>query len=62
MKTWRVMGSVIGFRFGLYMLNTVIWTVFFGIPLITGLIMKAFFDALSSGEQAGLTIWTLAAL
>ncbi|HEX8599153.1 MAG TPA: ABC transporter ATP-binding protein [Chloroflexia bacterium] len=62
MKTWRVMGSVIGFRFGLYMLNTVIWTVFFGIPLITGLIMRAFFDALGSGEQAGFTIWTLIAL
>lgn len=62
MRTWHLMGRVIGFRFWLYMLNTVIWTTFFGIPLIMGLIMKAFFDALSSGAQAGATIWTLVAL
>ncbi|HEX8221105.1 MAG TPA: ABC transporter ATP-binding protein [Chloroflexia bacterium] len=62
MKTWHVMGRTIGFRFWLYMLNMAIWTVFFGAPLVMGLIMKAFFEALSSGEQAGATIWTLIAL
>lgn len=62
MKTWQVLGRVVGFRFWLYMLNTVIWLGVFGAPIITGLIMKAFFDALTSGEQAGLTIWTLVAL
>jgi ATP-binding cassette subfamily B protein len=56
------MGKVIGFRPWLYALNMVIWTLFFATPIVTGLIMKAFFDALTGGEQAGLTIWTLVAL
>lgn len=62
MKTWHVLIQILRFRPGLYLLNLLLWTVVFSMPIATGLIMRAFFDALTGSARAGLGIWTLVAL
>ncbi len=61
MKTWHVLIQIVKFRPWLYLLNLLLWTVVFAMPVATGLIMRAFFDALSGSQRAGLGIWTLVA-
>lgn len=62
MKTWQALIRVVKFRPWLYVLNLLLWTLVFAMPVATGLIMRAFFDALTGSERAGLGIWTLVAL
>ncbi len=62
LTTWRVLWKLTRFRRGLYPLNILLWTVWYSIPLATGLIAREFFDALSNEAQAGLNAWSLVAL
>src|SRR6188508_2067043 len=39
-----------------------IWRAFHSIPLLSGLLTKAFFDALSDGESVGTNVWSIVAL
>jgi ATP-binding cassette, subfamily B, bacterial len=42
--------------------NCLVWGVYHSLPILTGLIIGAFFDALTGGAKAGANIATLAAL
>jgi ATP-binding cassette, subfamily B, bacterial len=50
------------YRPGLYLLNFLLWTLFYIAPIATGLVIKAFFDTLSSGTEVGANVWFLIAL
>ncbi|HUP26794.1 MAG TPA: ABC transporter ATP-binding protein, partial [Chloroflexia bacterium] len=62
MSPARAIWRLARYKPGLYLLNFVLWTLFYTAPLATGLIIKAFFDTLSSGEEVGVGIWSLIAL
>lgn len=62
MTVGRAMWQLARYRPGLYAINFVFWTMFYTFPLATGLIIKALFDALSGGAEAGLGVWSLIAL
>src|SRR5438046_2289973 len=62
MTTGRAIWTLARYRSGLYLLNFGIWTLFYVVPLSTGLITKSFFDGLSGKEQAGLNVWALIGL
>lgn len=62
MTTGRAIWTLARYRPWLYLLNFVVWTAFYTLPLASGLIIKAFFDTLSGDQTAGLGVWTLIAL
>jgi len=47
---------------GLFLLNVLSWTLFHVSPLLAGLLMRAFFDAVTGHAAAGLSFWTVIAL
>ncbi|MEO8286048.1 MAG: ABC transporter ATP-binding protein [Chloroflexota bacterium] len=46
----------------LYLFNFGLWTLFYIIPILSGLLIGLFFDTLSGSAQVGLSVWTLIAL
>ncbi len=60
--TGRALWQVIRYRLWLYIVNLVLWTLVFSLPIATGLIARAVFDRLSDNSRAGLNIETLLAL
>lgn len=62
MMTLRVFSRLVTWLPGKYWLNLIIWSIWYAIPLSTGLIAKAFFDAISGNQQAGLNAWTVITL
>ncbi|MDQ6693370.1 MAG: ABC transporter ATP-binding protein/permease [Chloroflexota bacterium] len=62
MKTGAALWGLVRYRPALFALNLALWSMFSAVPLATGLIIRAFFDALSAGEQARLSLWSLIAL
>ncbi len=62
MSQTRTIWRLALYRPKLYLLNFLLWTLFYTAPLATGLIIKAFFDTLSSGAQVGANVWFLIAL
>jgi ATP-binding cassette, subfamily B, bacterial len=46
----------------LFLVSALLWGVVHTLPLLTGLVVKAFFDHISAGTAAGLNLWSLAAL
>ena len=62
MTTGSAIWKLVRYRPWLYLLNFAIWTLFYALPLLEGLIIKAFFDALSNKEQASASLWALIAL
>ncbi len=62
MKTWHYFWRLITFRPGVYLFYTLCWIIVNMIPLLTGLILRQIFDALSGGSQATGNIWSLLAL
>ncbi len=60
---WRFLWRMAGFRPWLYLTSAFFAsTVFYLIPLLPGLIVRAFFDALSGRAPAAAGLWTLIAL
>jgi ATP-binding cassette, subfamily B, bacterial len=47
---------------GLFTANVALWAVYNLLPLATGLLTRAFFDALSGHARAGLDAWTVVVL
>ena len=62
MTTTRILWRLIRFRAGLYEINALLWGLFWLLPLVTGLIVRAVFDMLTASAQATISIWTLLAL
>src|SRR3954470_6459236 len=50
------------YRPWLYLLNFGLWTLFYVVPILSGLLIGAFFDTLTGQSNAGWDIWTLIAL
>ena len=53
MTTGRAIWTLARYRPGLYLLNFVLWTIFYQLPLLVGLLIGAFFNALSGTAAAG---------
>src|SRR5690606_8507861 len=49
-------------RRGLFILTSFAWLVIHALPVLTGVLMKGLFDALSGSQPAGFTAWTFLAL
>ncbi|MBM3187924.1 MAG: ABC transporter ATP-binding protein [Chloroflexi bacterium] len=62
MRTLRYTAKLLRYRPWLFLLNGLLWAGFHNIPLLSGLLVRAFLDALSGGAPAGLSVWTLLAL
>lgn len=62
MKTWHYFWRLITFRPGIYLFYTLCWIIVNLIPLLTGLILRQIFDALSGDSQATGNVWSLLAL
>ena len=62
--TWRALWRLMTFDAPLYALNLLMWGLMHSLPLVNGLILRAFFDALSGSAPAGGLDdpWTLLAL
>mgnify|MGYP006919816946 CR=1 FL=1 len=53
MKTLRMVWRLAAYKPRLFWSNGLIWMLFHSAPIIIGLIMRDFFDALSGGADAG---------
>ncbi|HLU83718.1 MAG TPA: ABC transporter ATP-binding protein, partial [Trueperaceae bacterium] len=49
-------------RRGLFILSCCLWLVIHALPVLTGVLMKGLFDALSGRDTAGFTAWSFLAL
>lgn len=63
MNVWRLIWRLARYRFGLYLASGLLAsTMFYLFPLVPGLIVRWFFDALTGASPAGLNEWSLIAL
>jgi ABC-type multidrug transport system fused ATPase/permease subunit len=62
MSAGRAIWLIARYRPGLYLLNFLIWALFYAVPLLGGVLIGALFDTLSNKEGAGWNAWTLVAL
>ncbi len=62
MRTGQAAIKLLLYRPGLFLLTILFRGADDLVPFLTGLVMKAFFDALTGDAQAGFTPWTLVAL
>ena len=62
MSTWRVLWRVLIYQPWHYALNMVLWTAFWMMPLLMGLVTRAVFNAITGGAAAGWELWSLLAL
>ena len=62
MRTGQAAIKLLRYRPGLFLLTILFRGLDDLVPFLTGLVMKAFFDALTGDAQAGFTPWTLVAL
>jgi ATP-binding cassette, subfamily B, bacterial len=62
LPTWRYVAHMARYRLGLYLLHACIWGVWNASLLLTGLLVRAFFDALTGQAQAFASDKTLLAL
>lgn len=61
MTTGRAIWTLARYRPGLYVFNFFLWTLFYQMPLLVGLLVGAFFDSLSDKTGAGWNLWTILA-
>lgn len=62
MTIWQVLWRLVWYRPRLYAINFALWSVFWVLPLLTGLVVRQIFDVLSAGAQATGSVWTWIAL
>lgn len=62
MKLGRYTKALMTYRPWFFVLNAVLWAAFHCVPLLMGLAVRAFFDAVSGQAPAGLNAWTLLGL
>ena len=61
MSTWRLLRRLLLYEPKLFALNMVLWTAFWVMPLLVGLLMRAIFDALGQGQTVGTGLESLLA-
>jgi ATP-binding cassette subfamily B protein len=62
MKTRQFLWRLFRYDWRLFALNCGAWTLYHSFPIITGLIIGGYFNALTNHAAAGLNAWTLIAL
>ncbi len=62
MSTFTYMWHLICYRPGWYILNALVWTGIYLMPIVPGLLTKEFFDSLSGQSAMGFGTWGLIAL
>ncbi|HMA33332.1 MAG TPA: ABC transporter ATP-binding protein, partial [Chloroflexia bacterium] len=62
MTTARLAWGLVAVRPGIFLANLGLWSLFAGLPLAYGLVLRAFFDALTGQAPAGPNVWTLITL
>ncbi|HJT59271.1 MAG TPA: ABC transporter ATP-binding protein [Ktedonobacteraceae bacterium] len=62
MRTWYYAWRLISARPLIFSCNTICWLFYANLPLLSGLLIKALFDALTGASQAGLSVWTIIGL
>ncbi len=62
LPTGRLLWTLLRVRSGVFALNTLVWIGVFAVPLLTGVVLRGVFDALSGSDRAGLRVWSLIAL
>lgn len=62
MSTFTYMWRLIKYRKGWYILNALVWTGIYLMPIVPGLLTKEFFDSLAGESTMGIGIWGLIAL
>ncbi len=60
--TWRFAWATACSRPWLFGVSFALWVLFYITPLATGLILRAFFDALTGDTRYGLTVWAVVGL
>ncbi len=58
--TWKFICKLLAYRPWLFLINFLTFTVVHASPILTGLLIREFFNTLSSQAQVGLNMWTLA--
>ncbi|MFD2169909.1 ABC transporter ATP-binding protein [Tumebacillus lipolyticus] len=59
MAIWTMVGKLVRFRLGWYLLDVLLWTGIFGLPLLTGWVVKVLFDSISGGAAVTASSWGL---
>lgn len=62
MRTYQYIWRMLLFRPWLYLLNMVLWTAIYTAPMVPGLILREFFNALTNEEAARFSVTTLVVL
>lgn len=62
MSTWRVLWRLLAYQPALFALNMVLWTAFWLVPLLMGLITREVFNTITGGAAAGWELWSWLAL
>ena len=62
MKAWVYLWRLLRFSPGLYAVSSLLSIAYSALPLAIGLVMRAFFNALTGETEVGLNPWTLVVL
>ncbi|MFC0211566.1 ABC transporter ATP-binding protein [Paenibacillus chartarius] len=62
MNTYSFLYRLIRYRFGIYLINVLAWTMIHMAPIVPGLLTKAFFDELAGSGASLVGIWGIIAL
>ncbi|HXF81413.1 MAG TPA: ABC transporter ATP-binding protein [bacterium] len=58
MSTGRVLWRLLSYQPGLFILNMALWTAFWLVPLVMGLVTRQIFNAITGGAAASGTLWS----
>lgn len=59
---WKLLWHLMRYQPQLYAIDSIFWILIEGLPAVPGLIIREFFDTLTSESQLGFSPWTLIAL
>lgn len=62
MSSFTFLIRLIGYRKGWYFANAMVWTIIYLMPILPGLLTKAFFDRLENGSAASMGVGLIIAL
>lgn len=62
MSTWRVLWRLLAYQPALFALNMALWTSFWLVPLLIGLVTREVFNTITGGTAAGWELWSWLAL
>jgi ATP-binding cassette, subfamily B, bacterial len=62
LPTWKLLWHLMCYTPKLYSIDSFFWILFMSLPGITGLIIRAFFDALAGHSSLGFPLWGLIVL